>query len=115
MISRSVYEILHVVPEYISSYDARACGFPELMEIRKENKKGEPYDEKHLAKAKPVLFGAYPYDVDKKEVIWEKVSDMYPQINWPYTKKMVLSKEAFDMSDAVCAGLGCMRKNGIWK
>lgn len=115
MISRSVYEILNVVPEYISSYDARAYGFPELMQVRTHNRKGEAYTEKVIAKAKPVLFGGYGFDIDKKEVIWEKVSDLYPQINWPYNKKMTLSKEAFDMSDAVTCGIAAMRRSGSWK
>jgi len=39
LICRSVYEVLNIVPEFISSYDSRKYGFPELMEIRKKNKK----------------------------------------------------------------------------
>ena len=115
MVSRSVYDILKITPEYISSYDSRAYAFPELMQIRTKNKKGEPYDKKQIAKGKPVLFGAYDWEIDKKMVIWEKVSELEPQVIWLYDKKGKLKKESFDMSDALCAVRGYMRKRGYWK
>ena len=34
MIARSVYDTLNIIPEFISSYDARKYGFPELMDFR---------------------------------------------------------------------------------
>lgn len=114
MISRSVYETLGVVPEFISSYDARKYGFPELMAKRTHNKKGEAYSEKHMEKAKEVLFGAYPWDVDKKMVVWEKISDLEPQITWMYTRNKTLKKECFDMTDAYCAVIGHMNKVETW-
>ena len=49
MISKIVSEVLNIIPEFISSYDARANSFPELLQIRTNNKKGEPYSEKELA------------------------------------------------------------------
>ena len=55
MISRSVYEILGIVPEFISSYDSRKYAFPDLMEVRTHNRKGEPYTEKEISKKKPTL------------------------------------------------------------
>lgn len=114
MIARSVYDKLGVVPEFISSYDARKFGFPELMAIRTHNKKGEPYTDKEISKKKPVLFGEYPWIVDKKEVIWKKVSEMEPQVQWPYNKTGKLKKEAFDSSDACVCVLGYMNKNEHW-
>lgn len=114
MISRSVYDTLGVVPEFISSYDSRKYAFPELMEIRKFNKKGEPYTEKQLEKSKPVLFGGYDWDIDKKMVVWEKVSDLEPQITWLYTKNKTLKKENFDMTDAYCCVRGHMNKIEKW-
>lgn len=115
MISQSVHRILGVVPDFISSYDARAYGFPELMAVRTENKKGETYTKKEISKKKPTLFGAYPWDVDKKMVIWDLVSEMEPQIVWTYNKKKVLTKESFDMSDSYVCVTGYMRKEGLWK
>lgn len=114
MISRSVYETLNVVPEFISSYDSRKYAFPELMEKRSVNKKGIAYSEKELEKSKPVLFGAYPFDIDKKMVIWEKVATLEPQIVWFYDKNHKLKKENFDMTDAYACVRGAMRKQGLW-
>jgi hypothetical protein len=115
MICRSVYEVLNLVPEFISSYDARKFAFPELMEIRKVNKKGEPYSEKKKKKKQPVLFGGHPFDVDKKQIIWEKVNEREQQIVWVYDRHQRLSKENFDMTDAYACVLGQMRKEGKWK
>ena len=115
MISRAVYDTLGIVPEYISSYDARCYGFPELMAVRTINRKGEAYTEKEIAKKNPVLFGAYYDNVDKKSVVWELVADMEPQITWIYDKKGKLKKENFDMTDAYAAVIGHMRKEGFWK
>lgn len=114
MVSRAVYDILGVIPEYISSYDARAYAFPELMQVRRFNKNGEPYTEKEIEKKKPVLFGAYDFNVDKKFIIHDKVSDMEPQITWLYDKKGKLKKENMDMADAFTACLGKQRKDGLW-
>jgi hypothetical protein len=115
MISKSVYDAIGVVPEFISSYDARKYAFPELMAVRRFKKDGTPLDEKVITKNKPVLFGAYDFNIDKKFILWEKVSDLYPQIIWLYDKNHKLKKENFDMSDAAVAGLGYMQKHDIWK
>ncbi len=114
MICRSVYEVLNLIPEFISSYDARKFAFPELMDIRKINKKGEPYTEKEIEKKQPVLFGGHPYEVDKKTIIWEKVNEREPQVVWVYDKHQRLSKENFDMTDAYACVLGQMRKENKW-
>lgn len=114
MISKMVSEVLNVIPDFISSYDARAYAFPELMQVRSHNKKGEPYTQKQLSTSKPVLFGGYPWDVDKKEVIWEKVASLEPQIVWEYTKNNTLKKENFDMTDAYACARAIMCKEGKW-
>lgn len=114
MICRSVYEVLNLVPEFISSYDARKFAFPELMEIRKINKKGESYTEKEIERKQPVLFGGHPFDIDKKQIIWEKVNEREPQIVWVYDKHQRLTKENFDMTDAYACVLGQMRKEDKW-
>lgn len=114
MICRSVYEVLNIVPEFISSYDARKFAFPDLMQIRTHNKKGEPYSDKEVDKKQPVLFGSYPWDIDKKVVVWEKVNEREPQIVWMYDKHQKLAKENYDMTDAYACVLGQMRKEGKW-
>lgn len=105
MISESIYRVLGVVPDYISSYDARKYSFPELMAIRKYNKKGEVMPLKtinnSIVNKHPVLFGSYPFDIDKKQVMMNLVCDKYPNINWVLNKKGDFKKENFDACDAL--------------
>ena len=115
MISKVVDDVLGVVPEFITSYDSRANAFPELMAIRTHDKKGKPYPEKEIEKKKPVLFGAHPWDVDKKQIIWDLVADREPQIVWEYNKHNILKKENFDMTDAYTCALAWMKINGFVK
>lgn len=100
LVCREIYDILGVVPEFISTYNSRKFAFPELV---KENDKG-----------KFVLFGGLPKDTDKKVVIWELVAKKEPQIVWNYTKNNTLKKENYDQSDAYCAALGLMKMKEIW-
>lgn len=114
MVSKSVYDALGISPDFISSYDARKYAFPDLMAKRTHKKDGTPLSEKEYEKKKPVLFGAYPFNVDKKEVIQEKVSTLQPDINWIYTDKGKFKKENYDMADAYVCVLGKMKMDGIW-
>lgn len=114
MISKKVIDVLGIIPEEISSYDARAGAFPELLQKRRVNKKGEPLDEKKIAKGKPVLFGAYEFDVDKKHIIWEKVAKLEPQVKWTVNGKGQLRKENYDASDAYTVCLAKMREKKYW-
>lgn len=115
MIARSVYETLNVVPEFISSYDARKYAFPELMSVRTMKKDGTAKNPKDVAKSSPVLFGAHDFEADKKMIIWELVSDLELQIAWLFDKNNKLKKENFDMADAYTAVRGYMRKSNLWK
>ena len=118
MVSDCVYNILGIVPVYISSYNAREYSFPELMSIRKYGKDEKQYPSKKILKeiedCKLVLFGGYPWTIDKKTVIQGKVSDLFPNIEWLYDKKGELKKENFDACDAYVAVLGYlnMQKHG---
>lgn len=98
---KEIYNILGIVPEFISTYNARKYAWPELVQ---ENDKG-----------KHVLFGGLPKDVDKKMLIWERVSKKEPQITWHYTKNNTLKKENFDQTDAYTCVLGYMKSKEIWK
>jgi len=100
MITKSIYNILGIVPNYISTYDSRKFAWPDLVQ---QNDKG-----------KHVLFGGLPKDIDKKELIWKKVSNQEPQITWLYTKNNTLKKECFDMSDSYTCVLGYMKEQKIW-
>jgi len=117
MISESIYKLLSIVPNFISSYDARLYSFPELVSVRKYNKKGEEYPLKHIKKAiednKAVLFGAYPFDVDKKTVMMNMVNEMYHdgEIEWLYNKNGELKKENFDACDSLICALAYININ----
>jgi hypothetical protein len=114
MVSDCVYNILGIVPNYISSYDAREYSFPELMSIRKYGKDEKQYEyskiHKEIKDCKLVLFGGYPWTIDKKTVIQGKVAEIFPDIEWLYNKKDELKKENFDACDAYVAVLGFMNK-----
>lgn len=108
LLSESIYRVLNIIPHYVSSSDARMYSFPELISIRKFNKKGEIYPLSHIEKAIKdnhlILFGTYPFDCDKKCVMMNLIRDKYPNIPWLYNKKGELIKENYDSCDAlVCA------------
>lgn len=117
MISESIYRIIGVVPNFISSYDARMYSFPELVSIRKYNKKGEQYSIKHIEdaikKENIVLFGSYPFDVDKKTVMMNMVNEMYNngEIIWVLNKKGEIKKENFDACDSLICALAYININ----
>ena len=115
MISDCVYNVLGVIPEYISSYDARKYSFPDLMAIRKYGKdeKAYPFNKikKEIKDAKFVLFGSYPWTIDKKTVMQQKVAELFPDIEWLYDKKGDLKKQNFDACDSYIAVLGYINKS----
>lgn len=112
MISDCIYNELGIVPIYISSYNAREYAFPELMAIRKYGKDEQIYKQnkiiKSIKESNFVLFGSYPWTIDKKTVLHEKVSQIFPEIPWQYDKKGELKKENFDAVDSYVACLGQM-------
>ena len=114
MLSLAVYEEWGVIPTYISSYDARKYSFPELMAIRKYDKEGNVYPKtkilSNIKKSNLVLFGTYPWDLEKKTLLQQKVAEIFPQIEWLYDKDNNLKKENFDSSDAYIALLGQLNK-----
>ena len=100
LICKEVWDVLGVIPELISTYNARKSAFPELVQKNDNNKF--------------VLFGGYPKNADKKEIIWQQVAKKEPQITWLYTKNNTLKKENFDMSDSYTCVLGYMNTEKIW-
>jgi len=100
LITKEIYDVLGIVPEYISTYNSRKLAFPILVQ---QNDKG-----------KFVLFGGYPKDCDKKQIIWDLVAKREPQITWVHTRNNTLKKENFDMTDAYCCVLGYMNQENLW-
>ena len=101
LICKEVYDILGVVPEFISTYNSRRHAFPHLVQQNDKNKF--------------VLFGGLPKDCDKKMIIWDKVAKREPQIKWLYTRNNTLKKENFDMSDAYTVCLSYARMKNIFE
>ena len=99
-VTKNIYDVLGIVPEFISTYNSRKFAFPQLLQL---NDKG-----------KMVLFGGLPKDADKKQIIWDLVAKLEPQITWQYTRNNTLKKENFDQTDAYCAVLGHMKFEKIW-
>ena len=100
MITKSIYDILGIVPNFISTYNSRKYAWPELVQKNDKDKY--------------VLFGGLPKTIDKKEIVWKRVSDKEPQINWLYTRNNTLKKECFDMADSYTCVLGYMKEQKIW-
>ena len=92
MICKSIYDTFQIVPTFISTYNARKYAFPDLV---------GPND-----KGRNVLFGGYPKDIDKKQVVWDHVNSLFPEVVWLYDKKGKLKKENFDMADSVTCVIG---------
>ena len=117
MIAEAVYRRIGVVPQFISSYDARMFSFPELVSLRKYNKRGEEYPEKHIRAALKsnsiVLFGAYPFDIDKKTVMMNMVNALYKDspITWIENEKGELRKENYDACDSLICALAFININ----
>ena len=115
MIAECIYRILGIVPSFISSYDARTYSFPQLISVRKYNKKGDEYPFKHikdaLVKNNIVLFGSYPFDIDKKEVMMNMVNEKYEGIPWVYNDKGELKKENYDACDSLVCALAYININ----
>jgi hypothetical protein len=100
LVTKEIYDVLGVVPDFISTYNSRKFAFPELV---RENDKG-----------KFVLFGGLPKDIDKKQIIWDLIAKKEPQITWQYTRNNTLKKENFDQTDAYTCVLGKMNQDNIW-
>lgn len=92
LILKNCYDILGLVPTFISTYNARKFAFPNLVG---QNDKG-----------KNVLFGGYPKDIDKKHLIWENINILCPEVKWLYSKDGKFKKENYDMADAATAVIG---------
>lgn len=80
MVSGYMYKKFGVEPRYYNVNSARKMVFPDLK----------------IPQSAP----------NKKYLIWEKVVEQEPQINWKYSKRThKLMKENFDMTDAYVVGM----------
>ncbi len=114
MISQLMYSTFNIVPKYISSYDARKYAFPDLLAVRKYDKNGDTRPLKSILsdinKNKVSLFGDYPLDCAKKEILHTKVSKIFKDIKWIYNNKKELKVENYDACDSLVCVLGYINK-----
>jgi len=100
LVCKEVFDVLGIMPEFISTYNARKFAYPELIQ---KNKNG-----------KEVLFGGFEKSIDKKKLILDLVAKKEPQIKWHNDNRGKLKKENFDQTDAYTAVLGYMKMKNIW-
>ena len=114
MISMVIYEVTGIVPRFITSRDARKYAFPDLMSVRKYgiNERIRSVEEcmGDVENNTMYLFGSYPFKCDKKYIIWNKISEMFPDIKWEYDKNELLKTENFVVSDSIVSILGYINK-----
>lgn len=115
MVSSVIYSRLGIVPNYISSYESRYYAFPELVAVHRFNKKNVKRSREEIKKGikngKLALFGSYPFQVEKKVVILDMITQMFPSIQWAYDSRGKLLKSNYDGSDAFCCIIGWLNKH----
>lgn len=94
-----MYDVFGLIPFKISVNQSRRIFLPEFLENRK-------------VKGETVQVLSIPKDIDKKEYIWKRVSEMYPSIEWIYNKNGKPKTMCYDMSDAVVVSLGGLKLLG---
>lgn len=100
-----LYEVFRIVPTKISVYEARKIFCPELVNA-KYKRTGEKIE---------TLSFPEKYKDKKKLYIWEKVSNLEPQIEWFYTNNKTLKDICFDMSDSYAVGFAGLKMLGLVK
>lgn len=114
MVEQAIYDILHIVPKFITSVESRMFAFPELLSLRKFDKDNGLCSldkiRNNAKENKVVLFGAYQWDIAKKNVLWNYVIDKFPYIEWIYNKQGELSNENFDTIDSLLSIIGFLKK-----
>lgn len=99
IVSWILYKMYNVFPQYISVHEARKTFFPEFV-VEEKGKK--------------IL--RFPKDKDKKELVFNKVIYLEPQIDVIFSKFFKIRKENYDRSDSyVVAKAGLILNNYIEK
>ena len=93
-------EVFDKPPYLITVYQSRKLFCPELVKITK----------KRNGQIKETL--SFPKGVDKKEYIWQKVSELEPEVDWFYARTGNLKSQSFDMSDAYAVGVAGLKVIG---
>ncbi len=100
-------EIFGNPPKLITIHEVRKVFCPEFVKVK--HVKGERKETLSF----PKNLGAKKFD--KKEYIWQKVSEKEKSVEWLFNSKGNLMKENFDMSDAYAVGYSSLKLKGIIK
>lgn len=93
-------EVFGKPPYLISIYISRKLFFPE--HVTRKKVKGEIKETLSL-----------PKNIDKKHYIWEKVSRLYPKIQWHYKNNGTIKETSYDISDSIVVGLAGLKVMGL--
>jgi hypothetical protein len=105
IVSQILYEIFNVKPEHITVYEARYKFFPELIVTETVKKKTGIMEIKNILR--------FP-EGDKKQLVFDKVAWLEPQIIWLRNKMQILVDENYDRADSyVVAKSGLLMKGFI--
>lgn len=105
IVSQIMWEVFGVMPEHITVHEARSTFFPEfiIQEKTKKKKTGE-------IEIKNIL--RFP-EGDKKQIIFDKVAYLEPQIKWEYNKLGALDIENYDRADSYVVSKAGLFLNGL--
>jgi len=105
ILSHILYENFKVMPEHITVHTARSLFFPEyIVEEKVKNKKTNEIFIKNILRLP---------DGDKKQVIFNKVAWLDPQIKWEYNKLGQLDIENYDRADSYVVTKAGLLLNGL--
>jgi hypothetical protein len=93
-------EIFGKPPYLITVHQSRKLFFPEYVKTKKV--KGEIHETL-----------SFPKDADKKHMVWEKVAELYPEIQWQYKKNGSFNETNYDISDSIVVGLAGLKVLGV--
>ena len=72
-----------------------------LMPLSLSSSEAAAQAEKNIKDNHLVLFGDFPFDCDKKNIMMNCVCEKYPTINWSYDNKGNLKKQDYDACDSI--------------
>ena len=93
MLSQKLYEFFGLEPEHITVYESRFIFFPEYVVKKMVKKKKEKIEVEEITLS-------FPKDADKKQLVFDKVSWLEPQMVWAYNKHFNIKEENYDMGDS---------------
>ena len=102
MLSQKIKEIFNTKPIHISVHEARLLFFPE-------------YIKTNIVKGVLKETLSFPQGLDKKKVVFDKVTYFEPYFEWVRRKDLSLKTENYDMADSYVVAKSGLMKLGLIK